>query len=547
MPALPGVALAASVPIVVGSLALAGWGGGIAALTSVVPGWPTMSANTAAAFVLAGVAVWLVASVHPAGVALGRVLALAVTGVGLATLAEYASGRSFGLDELLFKAVLTPLNEHPGRPAAATAAGFACLGLALLWWDAPSRWARRAMWCLVAAVWLIAFNGLVAYAYGVELSGPWRSMAVHTAATFMVMSLGIIIAHPAHGPVGILTSRYAGGLTARRLLPVAILGPAVVGFLALAGYRAEWYGDEFRLTVVVSYTVAMIAALVFANAVLLDRTDAERARADTDRALAAALADEAYEDLKATNEQLQATVQQVATANQRLEAANKELEAFSYSVSHDLRAPLRAIDGFSRIILEEHGEQLPEDARGYLLRVRGGAQHMGRLIDDLLAFAHLGRQSLTEQEVKPAEIAQRALAGLQDQFAGRNVKVNIADLPPCTADPALLEQVYVNLLSNALKFTRHRDPACVDVGWHEENGNIAYTVADNGAGFDEQYAHKLFGVFQRLHRTEEFEGTGVGLALVQRIIHRHGGRVWATSQPDHGATFFFTLADGPPR
>ena len=538
-PATPAVAVTTSVALVVGALVLSGWALDVTALKSLAPGWPTMSANSAASFALIGLAVWLLAAGRPAGIALGRALAMVVAGVGIVTLAEYASGRAFGIDELLFEDVATPLADHPGRPAVATAIGFACLGLGLILWDAASRWARYAMWSLIGIVSLIAFNALVGYAYVVDLSGPYRTMAFPTAMTFLVISLGLMLAHPDRGPVGVLTSRHGGGMTARRLIPVAVFGPTFVGLITVAGSRAGWYSKDFRLTVFVTLTVAMVAAVVLATAASLDRHEAERAKADTDRALATAMADEAYRALEAGNQQLKAS-------NQRLEAANRELEAFSYSVSHDLRAPLRAIDGFSRILIEEHATTLPEDARGYLLRVRGGAQRMGRLIDDLLMFAQLGRQAMIEQEVKPAEIAQRALAALQDQCAGRNVEVNIADLPPCLADPALLEQVYVNLLSNALKFTRDRDPACVDVGWREENGHVAYTVSDNGAGFDEQYAHKLFGVFQRLHGTEEFEGTGVGLALVQRIIHRHGGRIWATSQLDQGASFMFTLADGPP-
>jgi signal transduction histidine kinase len=543
-PATPAVAATTTVGLMVGTLVLAGWALDVAALKSLVPGWPTMSANSAASFAFIGLAVWLLsaghpAAGHPAAAALGRALAGVVAGVGIITLAEYASGRTFGIDELLFEDLATPLAEHPGRPAVATAVGLACLGIAVALWDATNRWARLTMWSLIGIVSLIAFNALVSYAYVIELSGPFHTMAFPTAATFLAISFGIMLAHPDRGPVGVLNSRYHGGMTARRLIPAAVIGPVFVGLLTLAGNRADLYSTDFRLTVFVTLTVAMLATIVLANAVSLDRHDAERAKADTDRALATALADEAFHALEASNRRLEAS-------NERLAAANKELEAFSYSVSHDLRAPLRAIDGFSRILVEEHASALPEDTRGYLLRVRGGAQRMGRLIDDLLMFAQLGRQGMTEHEVKPTEIAQRALASLQDQYAGRNVEVNIADLPPCQADPALLEQVYVNLLSNALKFTRDRDPARVEVGWHEEDGNPAYTVSDNGAGFDEQYAHKLFGVFQRLHRTEEFEGTGVGLALVQRIIHRHGGRIWATSQPDQGATFTFTLADGPP-
>lgn len=224
-----------------------------------------------------------------------------------------------------------------------------------------------------------------------------------------------------------------------------------------------------------------------------------------------------------------------------LEAANKELEAFSYSVSHDLRAPLRATDGFSRVLLEKHASQLPPDAQRYLNLVRDNAQQMGRLIDDLLAFSRLSRQPLKRQRVAPEEIVRQMINDLQQEQAGRKIEISIAELPACEADPALLKQVFVNLLSNALKYTRQREVSRIDIDWQQTDGSPVYFVKDNGVGFDMQYVDKLFGVFQRLHRAEEYAGTGVGLAIVQRIIHRHGGRVWAHAEIDKGATFYFTL------
>jgi signal transduction histidine kinase len=236
--------------------------------------------------------------------------------------------------------------------------------------------------------------------------------------------------------------------------------------------------------------------------------------------------------------------QRVAARTTELAAANKELEAFSYSVSHDLRAPLRAIAGFSRILIEEHLPELPDEARDYLLLVRDNAQHMDNLINDLLAFARLSRQTLNKQLVAPAEMVRQIMAELGGEQADRQVEFVIADLPACSADPALLRQVYVNLLSNALKFTSKRAAARIEAGAcsvADRPGETVYFVGDNGAGFDMRYASKLFGVFQRLHRAEDYEGTGVGLAIVQRVIHRHGGHVWAEAAVDQGATFYFTL------
>jgi PAS domain S-box-containing protein len=226
----------------------------------------------------------------------------------------------------------------------------------------------------------------------------------------------------------------------------------------------------------------------------------------------------------------------------QLEAANKELEAFSYSVSHDLRAPLRAVSGFSRIVLEDYGAQLPGEGKAHLQTICDAAQRMGMLIDDLLSFARLSRLPLTRQAVEVERQVRDALGELQSEQGMRALDVRVGELPACYGDPALLKQVWLNLLSNALKYTKNRELAVIEIGSTREQDTAVYFVRDNGTGFDMQYAGKLFGVFQRLHRQEDFTGTGVGLAIVQRIVNRHGGRIWADAEPDRGATFYFTLS-----
>jgi len=251
------------------------------------------------------------------------------------------------------------------------------------------------------------------------------------------------------------------------------------------------------------------------------------------------------EEITRLNTDLEGRVEQ---RTQELEVANRELEAFSYSVSHDLRAPLRTVDGFSQAILEDFGEELPAEGQRYLRVIREGAQRMGRLIDDLLSFSRLSRQPLNARPVDMRELACDSWHEVTAQHECEGAEVIIEGLPASAGDPALLRQVWLNLLSNALKYSRGRTPPRVHVGSRRENGHDVFYVRDNGTGFDMQYAHKLFGVFQRLHRSEDFEGTGVGLAVVQRIIHRHGGRIWADAVVDRGATFFFTLGpDGDHR
>jgi PAS domain S-box-containing protein len=226
----------------------------------------------------------------------------------------------------------------------------------------------------------------------------------------------------------------------------------------------------------------------------------------------------------------------------QLQDANKELEAFAYSISHDLRAPLRHISGFARILTEDFGPSLPDDAQHHLQRIEQGASRMGQLVDELLSLTRVGRQALAVQATSLGTLVQDVVTLLEPEIEGRQVEWKIADLPMVECDPTLTRQIFQNLISNALKYSRPRSSAVIEIGQSEKSGQTTIFVRDNGVGFSMKYADKLFGVFQRLHRAEDFEGTGVGLATVQRIVQKHGGRVWAEAEIDRGATFYFTLS-----
>ncbi len=246
--------------------------------------------------------------------------------------------------------------------------------------------------------------------------------------------------------------------------------------------------------------------------------------------------------LQTAREELELRVEQ-RTA--QLEAVNKELESFTYSVAHDLRAPLRHIQGFSDALIEECERQLDPAGRGYLRRIVDSTRRMDQLINDLLGLARVGRQELHIQPTDLNDLVEDVLRDMEQEIQGRNIQWRIGSLPTVECDPGLMKLVFYNLLANAAKYTRPRNPAIVEAGQTSMNGLRVVFVRDNGVGFNMKYVHKLFGVFERLHRREDFEGTGVGLATVQRIIHKHGGRIWAEAEVDRGAAFFFTL--GQPR
>jgi len=248
-----------------------------------------------------------------------------------------------------------------------------------------------------------------------------------------------------------------------------------------------------------------------------------------------------YESAVQKNMELAKAQEELRLSSGQLEASNKELEAFSYSVSHDLRAPLRAIDGFSAILLKNSYEKLDERDRHYLDVIRSSTKKMGELIDDLLAFSRLGAQEIRFTQIQMDQLARTVFEDLRLSVPDRKLELKMGNLPPTRADIATMRQVLFNLLSNAVKFTRSCPEAVIEIDSRIEKNEVIYFIRDNGVGFNMQYVDKLFGVFQRLHGTDEFEGTGVGLAIVQRVIHRHGGRVWAEGKIGEGATFYFAM------
>lgn len=326
----------------------------------------------------------------------------------------------------------------------------------------------------------------------------------------------------------ILPLRYLAG-------PNGVQGTDLSGFVRI-GLTEEQVNREVRALALNSLAVGggIMLAAFFSGAVLIQRMTGQM-RNFIEKVQVAEALRESEEKIRALNVSLQDRATQ-------LEASNKELEAFSYSVSHDLRAPLRSIDGFSQVLLEDFAEKLGADGRDHLSRVRAASQRMAELIDDMLTLSRLARQEMAREDVDLSGMARAVLEDLGRNEPGRKVETVVAPGLATKADRKLLRAVLENLLGNAWKFTSKKDAARIEMGSAPgEGGATVFFIKDNGAGFNMAYAHKLFGVFQRLHAAEDFSGTGVGLATVQRVVQRHGGRVWAESIPGEGATFYFTL------
>ena len=640
--------LSAAAAAAIGALVLLGWLFEIRVLIQVLPGQVGMVPNAAVAFILAGLALWWRAGIESRSRRYASGAAAAASGLlGLLSLIEYFTGLSLGIDKLLYLDRAHLSGFSPDRMAVVTAFSFVAIGSSLLL--SNSSRTRGAGEALALAAGTFALFFLAVYAYGVRglfWFGMDKGMALHTAAAFLILAIGVLLVRN-NDLTLLLGSDTTAGMFARRILPIGILVPLLLGWLGLRGENAGLYRRDFEGAAVAVGSAVVFVALFYGIArqfrvteearinaraalavserryremvtfapigisrstrdgrflsvnaafarilgydspdevialkghrsLFFDPADGDLLISDLERGgdplrevrmkrqdgspVWVRTASRAVRDASGAGEYLEGFVHDISERKQAeeeihqlnaglerrvaertvdLEAANKELEAFSYSVSHDLRAPLRAVDGFSRILLEDHAPQLDADGKRLLDVVRSNARQMGRLIDDLLSFSRSGRQEIARSSIDMESLVKAAFDDLK--AADEAISFAVGPLPPADGDPSLMRQVWVNLISNALKFTRPKAERVIDISGRAEPGRVVYSVKDNGVGFDVAYANKLFGVFQRLHSSQEFEGTGVGLALVQRIVHRHGGEVWAEGRVGEGATFSFSL------
>ena len=320
---------------------------------------------------------------------------------------------------------------------------------------------------------------------------------------------------------------------------------AIVVFLAILGSIAVAFGLATWLQRRIAEPILSLAAVAKSVSERKDYSVRAKAVGDDEVGVLAEAFDEMLEEIQGRDREIRLLnadlERRVDQRTKELEESNKELEAFSYSVSHDLRAPLRHIDGFVELLGKHAGPSLDEKGRRHLATISGAAQKMGALIDDLLLFSRMGRTEMRKSSVDLHAMATEVVRELESDTAGRRVDWKLGALPTVQGDPAMLRQVLTNLFANALKYSGPRETAKIEVEARSQNGEVVVVVRDNGVGFDPTYTHKLFGVFQRLHGPSEFEGTGIGLANVRRIVNRHGGRTWAEGAIDQGATFYFSL------
>ena len=546
-------AAAGSGVCLIACVVLAGWVLGVETLKSVSPGMIAMKVNTAVTFILAGTTLLLVRAEsprHPQQRA-ACLCAAAVALIGGLTLGEYLFGWDLGIDQLLFAELPGPAGApEPGRMAPQAAASFLALGVALLVLD--TRHGASMAQCLALGTGLTALVALIGYVYQVTalyVVGPYLGIALNTTLNFIILSVGILCVRPTRGMMALVVSESAGGVTVRRLLPVAIAAPVLLG-LAIEGLGTP-AGASASI-----YTVSLIVVfgvLVLWNGRLLHCSDLERTQAEQHVRQLNAELDQRVRERTANLSTAVTALEEEVAARQRVEErlrsaaaelarSNDQLQEFASIVSHDLQEPLRMVTSYVDLLARRYKSKLDTDADDFIAFAVDGTARMRRLIDDLLGYSRVGTRGKGFVLTNCEHVLASVLADLQESIATSGDVVTHDPLPTVMADDVQLGQVLQNLIANAIKL-RGEAPPRVHVNAERHDDAWQFAVRDNGIGIDPQHFARIFVIFERLHARDAYAGTGVGLAICKRIVERHGGRIWVESAPGKGATFFFTIPD----
>jgi signal transduction histidine kinase len=494
--------------------------GGLIALTSWWSNKPNaesflaLKPDVAVTFILAGISVRLLGR-KGAGHTISYLCAILVTAIGFLSWFQHGTNLRVSLNEF-FRFLPAGRAVVADRMPLATGFNFFLTGCALLLSEQKTKNGNRpshTIALIASVISAIALIGWLYHVYPLYYKGDYQYLALYTPILFLLLAVGILCSTPDGMFMEVIIGHGVGSVMLRYLLPSLVVLLVLLSWLRLAGQRAGIYEDDVGTAIMVIVHILIFACLVFGIAISLNRSDLHRELLE----------------------------RRVHERTLMLEGANRELEAFAYSVAHDLRAPLRAIDGLSLIILEDYAPKLDSTGKTSLERIRENAHRMNQLINGLLELSRMSRAQMHPSQIDLTQIAKHVISELRQREPNREADIVIAEGLSAQGDPSLMGAVLENLLNNAWKFSARQPRTHIEFGRKFERAEPVFFIRDNGIGFDMNYADKLFGPFQRLHTNHDFAGHGIGLATVQRVIHRHGGRIWAESKVDHGATFFFTL------
>lgn len=531
--------VAAAISAGVGLIVLLSWIFGIEAVLNISPAFATMKVNTSIAFILLGFALWSVnarpddlsgirASRNESLVQAGRICAFLAMLIGLLTLIEYLFGRGLGIDNLLIRDRVTVHSPYPGRMTRLSGLNLMLIGATLLAVDLETRGGKRPAQWLAILVFLDSYTAVLGYVFGVASFykvGGFTSMAVHTALLYMLLCTGLLLARPGKGLMRLATDTTAGGLIFRIFVPMALITVPLLAWLRYMGQRTGLYGAEFGMALLVLSNAVALSALIWwlagmVRTHVLGRTEVEQ-KMETDQERA--------------KREAAILEQRVHERTIKLEEAVAELERSTYTISHNLRAPIRSILAFADFLITDFGDKVDEGGREYLKRIKTSAWRMDTLIEGVLAYSHVSR---TEPSMTAVDL-DRLLDGLVADYAGEGDIQVAHPLGTVSADAFLVEQAVSNLMENAFKFVRPGTRAQIEVWSKPENGKLRLTVHDRGIGVPAESGDRIFRSFERAH--EGYAGSGIGLAIVRRAVEQMGGRAGFDSKAGEGSSFWIEL------
>ncbi len=510
----------------IGVLILIGWLFNISILLHPGSGFSTIKTNTGLAFLLIGISIWFIQTkrINFHNQQIAQILACVVLIIGFLTLLEYIFNLNLGIDQILFKEAFGALNTSaPNRMALTTVINFILAGICILLWNVktPSFYKPTQIFAILG--WFISLIGFLAYIYNVSLFyhiPQFTAISIYATFTFILLFTAILLARPDTGIMSIINSNNISGILARRLLPLIIILPIIFGLISRYGANIGLYNDQLADILFLFFIIIFLTIIVWITIISIKKIEDDRRSLEI----------EYQESLE----------QKVRDRTKELEQSNKDLQQFAYVASHDLREPLRMITSFLQLLERRYKDKLDNDANEFIEFAVNGSKRLDYMINDLLEYSRVANTKREFNNVNVNKVIEQTILNLKSAIDDSNAEITYDSLPTLLGDEQLMILLFQNLISNSIKYRREEIPK-INISATKEKDQYLFKVKDNGIGMSKEYLEKIFTIFQRLHTKDEYEGTGIGLAIAQKIVHQHAGEIWAESELGKGTTFHFTL------
>ena len=509
-----------------GLLILIGWMFNIPLLLHPGSGFSAIKSNAGLAFLLIGVSLWFVQTkrikFHNQGIA--QILAFIVLIIGFLTLMEYIFNLNIGIDQILFKEAVGALNtSSPNRMALTTVINFILAGICILLWDVKTPRVYRPTQIFAIIGGFISLIGFLAYIYNASLFyhiPQFTAISIYATIIFILLFGAILLARPDTGIMSIINSNDISGVLARRLLPLIIILPIIFGLISRYGVNIGLYNEQLADILFLFFIIIFLTIIVWITIISIKKIDDDRRLLEIEYQVS--------------------LEEKVKDRTKELEQSNKDLQQFAYVTSHDLREPLRMITSFLQLLERRYYDQLDEDANEFIGFAVNGAKRLDYMINDLLEYSRVANTKREFSKVDVNKVLEYTILNLKSAIDDSSAEITYDALPTLFADEQLMILLFQNLISNSIKYRREEIPK-ISISAIKESNQYLFTVKDNGIGMSPEHLKKIFTIFQRLHTKEEYEGTGIGLAITQKIVHQHAGEIWVESELGKGSTFYFTI------